>query len=70
MFTNDPPLQPLRIPQGWRISYNDFRELDPSEEAARAQYLTRICYRPIATSPTCLSTWAGYPTATPMAASW
>src|SRR5947209_4319067 len=25
-----PPLQPLRIPAGWVVEYNDFREADPS----------------------------------------
>jgi hypothetical protein len=25
-----PTLQPLRIPVGWSVEYNDFREIDPS----------------------------------------
>ncbi len=29
------PLQPLRIPAGWRVNYNDFREIDPSAEAVQ-----------------------------------
>lgn len=28
-----PPLQPLRIPDGWVVAYNDFREADPSAES-------------------------------------
>lgn len=28
----EPPLQPLRVPAGWTISYNSFREVDPSEQ--------------------------------------
>ncbi|MFO0586952.1 MAG: hypothetical protein U0441_05410 [Polyangiaceae bacterium] len=34
-----PPLQPLRIPAGWHVSYNDFREVDPTPEAIEADLL-------------------------------
>jgi hypothetical protein len=26
----DPSLQPLRIPSGWRVSFNDWAEVDPN----------------------------------------
>lgn len=34
-----PPLQPLRIPAGWLVTYNDFREADPSPRAIDAGWL-------------------------------
>lgn len=33
------PLQPIRIPVGWTVSYNDFREVNPSSEAVEADLL-------------------------------
>ncbi|NUP14044.1 MAG: hypothetical protein HOW73_49045 [Polyangiaceae bacterium] len=30
----EPPLQPLRIPANWTISYNSFREVDPSSDVS------------------------------------
>jgi hypothetical protein len=33
------PLQPLRIPAGWTVAYNDFREVEPSPEAFAADLL-------------------------------
>jgi hypothetical protein len=27
----EPPLQPLRIPAGWLVSWNSFHEVDPNE---------------------------------------
>ena len=34
-----PPLQPLRIPAGWMMLYNDFREADPSPQSIAGQVL-------------------------------
>ena len=34
-----PALQPLRIPAGWMIEYNDLREADPSPQSFDAQVL-------------------------------
>ena len=35
----EPPLQPLRIPAGWHVGYNDFREVDATPEAIQADLL-------------------------------
>jgi hypothetical protein len=34
-----PPLQPLRIPAGWVVQYNDLREADPSPQSIEALLL-------------------------------
>ncbi len=34
-----PPLQPLRIPAGWVVDYNDLREADPSPQSVAALLL-------------------------------
>ena len=34
-----PSLQPLRIPAGWIVEYNDFREVDPSGGSAGSDWL-------------------------------
>ena len=34
-----PALQPLRIPAGWVVQYNDFREADPSPQSIDADLL-------------------------------
>src|SRR4051812_626805 len=34
-----PPLQPLRIPAGWVVEYNDLREADPSPQSIDASLL-------------------------------
>lgn len=34
-----PPLQPLRIPSGWVVQSNDFREADPSPQSIDALLL-------------------------------
>ena len=34
-----PELQPLRIPAGWVVEYNDFREIDPSPQAVDQSWL-------------------------------
>lgn len=31
---NQPPLQPLRIPRNWQVTYNDFRQVDFCEDTA------------------------------------
>ena len=31
-----PPLQSLRIPAGWTVTFHDFREVDPTPEAIEA----------------------------------
>jgi hypothetical protein len=32
------PFQPLRIPPGWRVNWNTFFELDPTEDNVRAGF--------------------------------
>ncbi|CAG0935870.1 hypothetical protein TFLX_04721 [Thermoflexales bacterium] len=32
-FTPDPPLQPLRIPAGWHVAYNQFFDIEPDMTA-------------------------------------
>lgn len=34
-----PPLQPLRIPAGWVVEYNDLREADASPQSIDAAWL-------------------------------
>jgi hypothetical protein len=29
-FPSDPPLQPLRIPAGWKVTYSKLHEIDPA----------------------------------------
>lgn len=35
----EPPLQPIRIPAGWLVGHNDFREADPPPSPADADWL-------------------------------
>lgn len=37
----EPLLQPLRIPSGWKINYNDLREIEPSSALERHWYFFR-----------------------------
>jgi hypothetical protein len=34
-----PPLQPLRLPAGWIVEYNDFREVDPPGGSVGSDWL-------------------------------
>ncbi len=39
MIEELPPLQPLRIPAGWLVEYNDLREADASPRSIEAAWL-------------------------------
>jgi hypothetical protein len=36
MSISERPLQPLRIPSNWQVTYNEFREIDPADAKAAA----------------------------------